>query len=230
MPTIVISGKKYLYTIVRKSVASLGLRIKSRRSFSVTSPTLLPGFLITRFISDHQDWILENSYKFSKKILLKNLKFVSILDEKYEMIIKKSLRDSVVVFKDEHKIYTNTTSLLNSHISKLIDTKFRPLALSLITAELRNLSKLYPFSYNNVSVKNTTSRFGSCSSTNSLNFNWQIIFFPPEIFRHILLHELTHTIHHDHSREFWHQLSIFDPSWRLNRHYLKTKGQKHFIV
>ena len=182
MPTLVISGKKFSYTIIPKLVGSLSLRIKSRRTFVVTSPRLIPSFVIHKFISDHQSWILKNSQKFSKKIILRKLSALTVLDETYEILVSKTTRDSVVIFKNEHKIYVNSSSLLNSHLQKLFDTKFRPMALSLITSELRDLTKLYPFSYHHVSVKNTTSRFGSCSSTNNLNFNWQIIFFPKNIF------------------------------------------------
>lgn len=230
MPTLIISSNKYHYTIVRKSIRSLSLRITGRRSFSISSPRLLPSFMISRFLSQHQDWIVKNSAKFTKKILLKNLSNLKIIDQDYQLIIKESSRDSVVIFKQEQKIYANSISLSNLHLKKLFDTKLRPLALSLITAELQNLSSLYDFKYHRVSVKNTTSRFGSCSSTNNLNFNWQIIFSPRNIFRHILLHELTHTIHHDHSAQFWNQFAQFDPNWKANRRYLKTNGQKHFII
>jgi predicted metal-dependent hydrolase len=230
MPTHIISGKKYLYTIARKSINSLNVRIVSRRSFKVSAPRVMPLFMISRFIKEHEDWIVKNSSKFSKKLRLKNLKKLTIIGIDYELLITKSGRDSVVIFKDEHKIYANTTTLSNVHLKKLFDTKFRPMAQTIITSELQNLSNQYGFKYNHVTVKNTTSRFGSCSSTNNLNFNWQIIFFPVEIFRHILLHELTHTIHHNHSSRFWSQFAQYDPSWRANRHYLRTHGPKHFII
>jgi len=230
MPSIIILGKKYSYTIVRKSIASLGLRLKSRRSFIVSSPRLLPEFMITSFVKQHQDWVVKNSLKFSRKLSLKKQKNLQILDESYELIIKKSSMDSVVIFKDEHKIYANTSSLSSVHLRKLLDAKFRIFALTLITLSIKELSYKYHFNYHRISVKNTTSRFGSCSSTNNLNFNWQIILFPINIFRHILLHELTHTIHHNHSAKFWQQLETYDPDWKTNRRYLRVHGQKHFIV
>lgn len=230
MPSLPLAGRQFSYEIERKSISSLRLRLKSVNSFVVSCHHLTPNFVIDKFIFDHQDWITQNSSKIIPKISLKNLTSLKILDEDYQLIIKKMPRDSIVIFKDEHKIYANTTSLASSHLKSIIDKKFRPLAASLITSEIKNLSAEYNFSYGRVSVKNTISRFGSCSSTNNLNFNWQIILFPPDVFRHILLHELTHTIHHNHSSQFWNQLAEYDPSWRQNRHYLKTKGQRHFII
>ena len=192
MPNILLNGHQFSYEIERKSIVSLRLRLKSPNSFIVSCHHLTPNFVISKFIQDHQAWLIKNSPKIAAKKILKSLKSLQILDETYELVIKKMPSDSVVIFKDEHKIYANTTSLVSSHLKSIFDKKFRPLALSLITAEIKKLSSEFNFKYRHISVKNTSSRYGSCSSTGNLNFNWQIIFFPPEIFRHILLHELNH--------------------------------------
>ena len=230
MSTITLLGHQYTFQIVRKAIRSLSIRLRSRRSFTVSAPLLTPGFVVNHFIQGHANWIDKNSAKVSPKKILKSLKNLQILDKAYEISINKSRMDSVVIFKEEYKIYANSTSLSTTHLQKLFDSKFRPFALSLITAEIIKLSSVYHFTYKHISVKNTASRFGSCSSTNNLNFNWQVIFLPYPIFRHILLHELSHTVHHDHSSRFWQQLATCDPDWRNNRRYLKTHASKHFII
>lgn len=230
MSTITLLGKSYSYTITRKSIMSMSIRIRSRRSFSVSAPRLTPMFFIERFIQDHSQWIVKNSQKIAKKKSLKSLKTIKIVDKDYKIIIAKSKMDSVVIFKEEQIIYANSTALSNIHLKKLFDTRFRPFALSIISEELKKMSLEFGFSYNHISVKNTTSRFGSCSSRNNLNFNWQVIFLPYPIFRHILLHELSHTVHHNHSNKFWSHLASCDPDWRMHRRYLKTHASSHFIV
>lgn len=208
----------------------MSLRIRSRRSFSVSVPHLTPMFFIERFIQDHSDWIIMYSQKIPNKKSLKGLKKIKIVDQEYRIIVTKSKMDSVVIFKEEQNIYANSTSLSDVHLKKLFDIKFRPFALSIIVEELKKLSSEFGFSYNRVTVRNTSSRFGSCSSRNNLNFTWQVILLPYPIFRHILLHELTHTVHHDHSSKFWMHLAACDPDWRSNRRYLKTRAGSHFIV
>lgn len=229
MPIFILSDHQFSYTINRKFIRSLSLRLKSADSFVVSCPHLTPDFVVQKFISDHQDWIVKNSSKFHSTPQISRLKSLSILDKKYELVIKKMSRDSVVIFKDEQKIYTNSTSLNNAHLTKLLDQKFRSLALSLINTELQNLASLYGFKYHRVSVKNTTSRFGSCSSTNNLNFNWQIILFPMPIFQHILLHELTHLTIKNHSIRFWHQLVAYDSHCGAHRLWLKKEAGKFMI-
>jgi predicted metal-dependent hydrolase len=230
MPSILLKGHSFNYEIERKSIVSIRLRLKSPESFVISCHHLTPNFVITKFINDHQDWISKNSQKITIKKTIKDIKTLQILGDSYDLIVKKMPRDSVVIFKEEHKIYANTTSLSISHLKKIIDHKFRPLALSLIKDELSRLSILYGFEYGHVSVRNTTSRFGSCSYRGNLNFNWQIILFPRVVFTHILLHELNHLKIKDHSKRFWDQLTIYDPNTKAHNLWLKKEGTKQFIV
>jgi predicted metal-dependent hydrolase len=230
MSTISLNGHNFSYTITRKPVMRLSLRIRSRRSLAISAPLFTPDFVVKKFVVDHADWILIHAQKHIAKKPLKRLKKLKINDIEYQILLTKSKMDSVVIFKDEQKIYANSSSLATNHLKKLFDVKLRPLALSIIIAELTNLSRQFGFSYGRVTVRNTTSRFGSCSAQNNLNFNWQIVLLPSAVFRHILLHELTHTIHHNHSSRFWNHLASCDPLWRAHRRYLKTQAHRHFIV
>lgn len=230
MPNILLSGRRFSYEIERKSISSLRLRLKSPHSFIVSCHFLTPDFVVTKFINDHFDWIVKNSPLVKSKPSLSGLGKLSILGIDYRLVITKSAHDSVVIYHDVHQIFVNSTSLISFRLRILLDKKLRPLALKLITSTLSDLSSQFSFKYGHVSVRNQSSRFGSCSSRGNLNFNWQIIFFPPEKFRHILLHELTHLDIKDHSKKFWAQLSLYDPNSRLNNVWLKKEGTKHFVV
>jgi len=229
MPNIILFEQKFSYIINHKFIRSLTLRLKSPHSFVVSCPHLTPDFVVAKFIQDHSSWIVKNASHLKASSRLYSLNSLPILDQNYKIFISKTARDSLVIFKDEQKIYANTTSFSDSHLKTLFDKKLRPLALSLIKNELSQLSQKYGFQYHHVTVRNTVSRYGSCSRSGNLNFNWQIIFFPPEIFRHILLHELTHLKIKNHSLTFWHQLAIYDPHCGANRLWLKKEGNKTMI-
>jgi len=81
-----------------------------------------------------------------------------------------------------------------------------------------------------ISVRNQKTRFGSCSAKGNLSFNWQIIFFPPDKFRHIILHELVHLKIENHSKNYWHALSLLDPNCKSNNKWLKTHATNHFLI
>ncbi len=229
MPNLILSEQKFSYIVKRKFIRSLTLRLKSSHSFVVSCPYLTPDFIITKFINDHALWIIKNASRLQPPRRLSSLNSLQILDQNYKILISKTSMDSLVVFKDEQKIYANTTSLSNTHLKNLFDKKLRLLALSLIKDELSRLSQNYGFHYQRVSVRNTTSRYGSCSHSGNLNFNWQIILLPVEIFRHVLLHELTHLTIKNHSSTFWRQLTIYDPKCHANNLWLKKQGTKVMI-
>ena len=65
-----------------------------------------------------------------------------------------------------------------------------------------------------VSVRDQTSRWGSCSSSGALSLNWRLVLLPPMLHDHVILHELSHRRHMDHSDRFWEQLAAWDPQWR----------------
>ena len=229
MATIYLGEKKYSYTIVRKSISSLRLKLKTSRSFVISCPRLTPEFVINRFIKNNQAWIISHSQKVPVKKLFKNSKKLVILGEIYQLHFVNTQRDSVIISTLDKKIYVNISKDTNKHIRDVLEKKLRPLALKLIKEELDLLSSKYNFSFNNVTVRNQSSRFGSCSSRGNLNFNWQIIFFPPNKFRHILLHELNHLKIKNHSNVFWNQLSIYDPDYKSNNLWLKKEGTKLFL-
>jgi predicted metal-dependent hydrolase len=229
MALIVLNEKKYSYQVVKKSISSIRLRLKSSRSFIISCPRLTPQFVISNFIKNNRDWVVSHSSKISPKKSIKNLKKISILDKDYQFIFTKTQSDSVLVFEADQKIYVNISKDTNLHIKKVLEKKLRPLALSLIKRELIVLKDEFGFNYNHVTVRNQSSRFGSCSSRGNLNFNWQIIFFPYLQFRHILLHELNHLKIKNHSKTFWDQLAIYDSNSKKHNLWLKQQGTKLFL-
>jgi len=228
---IVIHNQSFSYSVSRKSIRSLRLRLTSSTSFSVSAPILIPNFIITQFIQTNADWIIKNSQKYSPDtVSVFDLTKLSILGVDYQLLIKATSRDSVVIFDDTNQIFINTSRQSESHLKIILDHKLRTLALKLINHQLSEFASQYNFKYHHVSVRSQSSRFGSCSSTGNLNFNWQIILFPSEIFNHILLHELTHLNIRDHSLKFWQQLAIYDSHCGQHRLWLKKEANRYLLI
>lgn len=229
MESITLASKKFSYTITKKSISSIRLKLESSRSFTISCPRLTPAFVINQFIKNNQNWIISHSSKITPKKLIKNLQKINILGQAYQLIFTSTQFDSVLVFETDRKIYVNVSKNTNIHIKKVLEKKLRPLAFSLIKRELSFLENKFGFKYGHITVRNQKSRFGSCSSQGNLNFNWQIIFFPYDEFCHILLHELTHLKIKNHSKTFWDQLTIYDPDCHKHNLWLRKEGTKLFI-
>lgn len=229
MASVLLQNHKFEYTINRKGISSIRLRLISKNSFQISCPYLTPNFLIQNFINKNSDWIIRHSSKMVSKKNILSLKTLKILDKSYKIQWIKTQKDSAIIEEFEQKIYSNIRIFSESHAKKILESKLRPFASSLIKKELQNLSQKFNFKYGHVTVRNQSSRFGSCSSQGNLNFNWQIIFFPYPQFQHILLHELTHLTIKNHSSKYWNQLTVYDPNCKKNNLWLKKEGPKYFL-
>jgi len=230
MSDIIINNKKFFYQIIRKPIASIRLSLKSPTKILITCPRLTPGFIIKKFIQSNSDWIIKHAPKFVTPSKLSSLQKINILGNEYQLLVNKTPRDSVIILEDEHKIFVNSSNFTNAYLKNIFEKRLKRLSLVLIKTEIEKIKKEHPFKCRSVSVRNQKTRFGSCSSVGSLNFNWQIIFFSPNIFRHILFHELVHLKVKNHSRQFWETLGIYDPDWKINNLWLKKEGSKYFII
>lgn len=75
-----------------------------------------------------------------------------------------------------------------------------------------------------IRVKSLKSRWGSCSSRGSISFNWQLILAPDEIMDYVIVHELCHLVHLNHSPDFWKLVESVVPDCRQRRQWLRKSG------
>lgn len=72
-----------------------------------------------------------------------------------------------------------------------------------------------------ITIRNQKSLWGSCSSKNNINLNQKLLFFEPHLVRYVILHELCHLEHRNHSTRFWSYLKGFDPRYLVHRRELR---------
>ena len=78
--------------------------------------------------------------------------------------------------------------------------------------------------YGRISVKNQKTRWGSCSAKGNLNFNVALMRAPIEVLEYVVVHELCHRIHMDHSADFWKEVEKVVPDYKERRKWLKENG------
>lgn len=81
--------------------------------------------------------------------------------------------------------------------------EYKDKALALVNERISHFNQMYGFSFNDISIKNHKARWGSCSSSNNLNFNYRIVFLPLKLADYIVVHELCHLGELNHSKDFW---------------------------
>ena len=83
----------------------------------------------------------------------------------------------------------------------------------LVENRLSVFNKFYKFNINRIAIKNTTTRWGSCSSKKNLNFNYKIIYLKPHLADYLIVHELCHLGELNHSKRFWALVSQTIPDY-----------------
>lgn len=87
-------------------------------------------------------------------------------------------------------------------------------ALEILPAKTEKLAKKYGFKYKSLNVKNTISRWGSCSYDNRISLSLHLMRLPEHLIDHVILHELCHTIEKNHGKNFWALLEKVSPNAR----------------
>ena len=78
--------------------------------------------------------------------------------------------------------------------------------------------------YERIAVRAQHSKWGSCSGKGNLNFNCLLLLAPPEVLDYVVVHELCHRLHMDHSSAFWAEVGRILPDYAARRQWLKKNG------
>lgn len=80
--------------------------------------------------------------------------------------------------------------------------------------------------YHRITIRDQKTRWGSCSAKGTLSFNWRLMLAPPAVLDYVIVHELCHLTHMDHSKAFWALVESVCPDYRTHRKWLKDHGQE----
>lgn len=101
---------------------------------------------------------------------------------------------------------------------------YRRRAKEILTRKADAYAKKMGVTYERLTVKDQKTRWGSCSAKGNLNFNWHIILAPEAVTDYVVIHELAHRIHMDHSAAFYRTVAAIMPDYRRQECWLKENG------
>ena len=109
-------------------------------------------------------------------------------------------------------------------IQQYLQNWYRSRALERLQDKTNRYAQQIGVSPAGVSVRNFKSRWGSCDKQGQVVFNWNIIKAPHSIVDYVVIHELCHLVHPNHSKDFWQLVGRHDTSYAEHRQWLKEQG------
>jgi len=79
--------------------------------------------------------------------------------------------------------------------------------------------------FTGITLRDTRSRWGSCSPDGGLMYSWRLIMAPPSVLRYVAAHEVAHRLQMNHSAAYWAVVGRIYPSWQAERAWLRSHGQ-----
>ena len=103
--------------------------------------------------------------------------------------------------------------------------RYIELARDIFSRKTAWYARIMGVTYVRISIREQKTRWGSCSSKGNLNFNWRLIFAPPEVLDYVVVHELAHRKEMNHSKAFYAIVESVLPDYKKSRRWLRENGQ-----
>lgn len=84
----------------------------------------------------------------------------------------------------------------------------------------------FHLTYSHVQISSARTRWGSCSSKGALRLSWRLVMAPLDVIDYVVIHELAHTLEHNHSARFWEKVAAMQPDYARHVKWLKQNGRR----
>ena len=233
-----LDGQNIEFRLIQSHLArSVRFKIGIQSGLEIVVPRRFNFSRLPRIIHEHEDWILKQMDKMEerKKLLAKNRlrdgSVITILGvpktvrclptRKNKPYVKEARKlkytaDSAYYEGFELMVFSDGTA---KQINLALEKHLRTAAEKYFQKRTHELSARMDTPYQRITIRGQKSRWGSCSRDKNLNFNWRLVFLPPEVIDSIIIHELAHTVHMNHSKAFHALVVKFCPDYKeLNKH------------
>ena len=224
---------EFEYSLIRSSRRrTVGISVNPDNTITVRAPERLSDIAIRQLVERKSGWIREkidtNLRRGNERIpkTYENGEEILFLGKTYRLE-KVPGGKSVVLVDDRLRvgIPKGIDGKERSRVIALISDWYRDQAVRFLAERIlfwRERVNAYP---KTMRVKRLKSRWGSCSNRGNLNFNWLLILAPPSIVDYVVVHELCHFHHPNHSRAFWDAVRSVLPDYKERRNWLKANTE-----
>lgn len=224
----IIQHEEFGKVTIRRNARSTHIRIRVAPdgTLRVSAPMYTPQFMIKRMITSSREELramvaaqhpvlnYENGSSIGKSHTL-------IIREGSKLAVEKHGLQIVLTLPVSAKL---TDGVVQDALREAIIAALRREAKGYLPKRLKYLADMHGFSYERVRFSHASGRWGSCSSSGTISLNIALMKLPFELIDYVIIHELSHTRHMDHSDAFWSVVATYDPAYKQHRRALKREA------
>ena len=224
-----MSSQPGAYKIKFSHRRSIGILVTPDEGVIVRAPYRTPQHIIEKFVTSKSDWINKHLVNYSGMIRLNLARIddgspVMYRGAGYRIKLCVSEKNSVCLLENEIVIYSKKSGdmaaariILENWFKRMAAEQIEPMVDDI----LKSFSR-YGFQPSGISIRAMRRRWGSCSSKGRITINSELIKLESRYLEYVILHELCHLRHHNHSQEYYNLLSEVCPNWKEIRKNLRN--------
>jgi predicted metal-dependent hydrolase len=213
------------YRIVYSARKTLQISVERDRSVIVRAPEGMPLEKIQDAIESKKPWLyekLKHPQKYRETTQSKELvpgTSLLFLGKEYKLDFVGDIFEGVV-FENKFLISRSSKPLA----AQLLNDWYLESAKEIIRPKVKIFAHHLGVEYNRVLISDLKYRWGSCTPRNNLNFNWRLVKAPMSVIEYVIVHELTHLIEPNHTKQFWGIIRAQLPHYSKAKAWLRENG------
>lgn len=204
--------------IRRKKIKNIIFKIKDEGVLAISIPWQTSYEYVENLLEKRKNWILKTVKKVNKisneKIKYETGDILNIFSRKFLLVVEKSERDEII-YKDE-KLYLFTKNINDREYKKrIVDSWYREKGKSILGKLIEEWLLITNKSINKLTIKTLKRNWGSCEvGKKNINLNSELLKQDMKFVEYVILHEIAHLEHPNHSKNFYNYIEKFMPDWK----------------
>jgi predicted metal-dependent hydrolase len=220
------SGETYRVALKRMSSARrFTLRVRGpTRDVVLTMPARSSLKSAREFAERHAGWIGARLARLPRPVSFEPHSSAPLRGIDHRIVHRPGARGVVWIEPDAGGAPLICVAGDRAHVARRVADFFKREARRDLEAAVSRYAKALKVEQRKLTLRDTTSRWGSCSSTGALNFSWRLVLAPPFVLDYLAAHEVAHFIHMNHSPAFWKVTRRLFAETDRAEDWLKTHG------
>ncbi|MCE9637904.1 MAG: M48 family metallopeptidase [Planctomycetes bacterium] len=238
MPELRLTQETLTYTIDRRRRRTVGVVVRRDGRVEVHAPLSTPDREVRRIVDEFRPWVERKREEVKERLRKKRIRSfedgddvpflggtlrLSVIEMERPAMESVTREDDTLVVRVQTELSgaSRTAVVRYAVVRWLLDEARETFHRHHVAA-----AKRVGASAKRVVVKDMASRWGSCGPDRKMSLNWRLIFAPSEIIDYVLVHELCHIEHPNHSRAFWNKVGKHCAGYRDHRKWLRSAGDE----